>query len=87
MRVGRELGSCLRRRHRRRPAGSTDCSFALKHYPNFSAGLFEGVVDYADENPNSRGGFASFRTKADEKERRLGAYQALEMRIKTDGRP
>jgi hypothetical protein len=67
--------------------GSTDCSFTLKHYPNFSAGLFEGVVDYHDDNPNSRGGFASFRTKADEKERRLGAYEALEMRIKTDGRP
>lgn len=67
--------------------GSTDCSFTLKHYAHFSAGVFSGAINYSDDNPRSRGGFASFRTKADERERRLESYEALEMRIKTDGRP
>lgn len=67
--------------------GHTDCSFTLKRYAHFSAGVFSGCIDYRDTNPRSRGGFASFRTKADERERRLESYAALEMRVKTDGRP
>jgi hypothetical protein len=34
----------------------------------------------------SKGGFASFRTKADERIRDLSAFEGLEMRVKTDGR-
>jgi hypothetical protein len=52
-----------------------------------AAGLFTGVIDYRDENPQSRGGFAAFRTRADERIRDLSSFSTLEMRIKTDGRP
>lgn len=51
------------------------------------AGVFQGVIDYHDDNPDSRGGFASFRTKPEERVRDLSSFEALEMRIKTDGRP
>jgi NADH dehydrogenase [ubiquinone] 1 alpha subcomplex assembly factor 1 len=66
--------------------GATDASLSVKPYANFTAGLFTGVVDYKNTNPDSRGGFAAFRTKPDERERDLDKFQALEMRIKTDGR-
>ncbi len=66
--------------------GRTECSFSLKAYSTFRAGSFSGTVDYPDENPNSKGGFASFRTKPDERIRDLSAFEGLEMRVKTDGR-
>jgi Complex I intermediate-associated protein 30 (CIA30) len=69
------------------PQGHTECSFTLKPYKNFSAGLFSGAIDYRDDNPNSRGGFAAFRTRADERVRDLSSFEALELRIKSDGRP
>jgi len=55
--------------------------------PPLPAGVFQGVIDYHDDNPDSRGGFASFRTKPEERVRDLSSFEALEMRIKTDGRP
>ena len=67
--------------------GRTDADFYLKQYEHFAAGCFEGSIDFPDEDPASRGGFASFRTTAAEKEHALGAYEAVEMRVKTDGRP
>lgn len=67
--------------------GSTRASFSLKKYDAFQAGVFEGIVDYHDDNPNTRGGFAALRTKADDKIRDLHTCAALELRVKTDGRP
>jgi hypothetical protein len=52
-----------------------------------TAGLFQGVIDYVDENPQTKGGFAAFRTKPNERTRDLTDFEAIEMRIKTDGRP
>lgn len=49
--------------------------------------MFQGVINHRDDNPLSNGGFASFRTLPDERIRDLSAFNALEMRIKTDGRP
>lgn len=66
--------------------GRTDCTFSLKPYAHFTAGCFTGIVDYTDDNPESKGGFASFRTKPDERERDLSAFSALEIRVKSDGR-
>ncbi len=68
-------------------AGKTDASLSLKSYPGFNSALFQGAIDYNDGNPLSKGGFASFRTKPDEKSKDLSSYDALEMRVKTDGRP
>ena len=76
--------------------GQTRADFYLKSYPAFSAGCFEGAIDYSPPEEGegggggaaaSRGGFASFRTTPEEREHGLGAYEALEMRVKTDGRP
>jgi hypothetical protein len=67
--------------------GSTKATFALKKYDAFEAAVFEGVVDYQDDNPNTRGGFAAVRSRADERIRDLHTCAALEMRVKTDGRP
>lgn len=67
--------------------GSTRASFSLKKYDAFQAGVFEGIIDYTDDNPNTRGGFAALRTKADDKIRDLHTCVALELRVKTDGRP
>lgn len=66
--------------------GRSDCSFTLKQYSNFSAGVFQGVIDYEDGNPDSRGGFASFRTLPEERPRDLAAFEAFEMRVKADRR-
>jgi hypothetical protein len=47
------------------------------------------VMDVGGNRPTShasKGGFASFRTKADERIRDLSAFEGLEMRVKTDGR-
>ena len=69
--------------------GATSCSFSLKAYRHFSVGSFSGTIDFppASEEARSRGGFAAFRTRADERVRDLSAFEAFEMRIKTDGRP
>ena len=67
--------------------GSTRASFRLKQYDAFQAAVFEGVIDYEDDNPNTRGGFAALRTKADDKICDLHTCAALELRVKTDGRP
>lgn len=69
------------------PQGQSQCQFTLRDYAHFSSGLFMGTIDYRDENPQSRGGFAAFRTRADERIRDLSSFEALELRIKTDGRP
>lgn len=66
--------------------GRTECGFGLKAYTHFVGGVFSGTIEYADDNPDSRGGFAAFRTKPDERERDLTPFQAVEMRVKTDGR-
>ncbi len=79
--------------------GRTEGAFGLKPYgvatttaapgastPSFTSGCFQGIIDYRDDNPASRGGFASFRTKPDERIRDLSAFEGLEMRVKTDGR-
>ncbi|RYG46127.1 hypothetical protein EON67_09890 [archaeon] len=70
-----------------RRAGRTDATFTLKQYNHFNAGLFQGSINFQDDNPASRGGFASFRTKPSERARDLSAFEAFELRIKTDGRP
>lgn len=67
--------------------GRSTCSFSLKSYANFTTGCFTGTIDYEDENPSSRGGFASFRTRPEERVRDVTAFEAFELRIKTDGRP
>ena len=51
-----------------------------------SPGYFEGTIDYRDDNPNSKGGFAAVRSKHDNKAYDFTAFSALEMRVKTDGR-
>ncbi len=65
--------------------GRTEAVLRLKPYKSFSAACFEGIVDRDDE-PNSKGGFAAFRTKADERTRDLSSFEGVEMRVKTDGR-
>lgn len=67
--------------------GQTEAEFFRKDYKNFSSGMFQGIINHNDDNPLSNGGFASFRTLPDERVRDLSAFNALEMRIKTDGRP
>ena len=68
--------------------GRSTSSFTLKSYNNFSVGCFSGSLDFNhDEDVEGRGGFASFRTKPDERVRDLSAFEAFELRIKTDGRP
>lgn len=66
--------------------GRTACAFSLKPYKSFTAGCFEGVIDFESSDPTSKGGFASFRTKPDERTRDLDAFGGVEMRVKTDGR-
>jgi NADH dehydrogenase [ubiquinone] 1 alpha subcomplex assembly factor 1 len=66
--------------------GRTACAFSLKEYAHFTAGCFSGVVDFSDEDPASRGGFAAFRTLPDERVRDVSAFEAFELRVKTDGR-
>ncbi len=71
--------------------GRSDASLRLKAYPSFASGVFEGVIDYPQGGPDgtqttSKGGFASFRTKADERVRDLSAFEGVELRVKTDGR-
>ena len=53
--------------------GRSSCSFSLKSYANFTSGCFTGTIDYEDENPSSRGGFASFRTRPEERVRDVTA--------------
>lgn len=67
--------------------GASTASFKLKQYDAFQAAVFEGIIDYQDDNPNTRGGFAAVRSRADDKVRDLHTCAALEMRVKTDGRP
>lgn len=69
--------------------GASDCSFALKAYRHFSVGSFTGVIDWQADGPSDRdrGGFASFRTRPDERIRDVSAFAAFQLRIKTDGRP
>ena len=68
--------------------GRSTSSFTLKPYKTFTAGCFSGCLDFThDEDIEGRGGFASFRTKPDERVRDLSAFEAFELRIKTDGRP
>ena len=68
--------------------GRSVSSFTLKHYTHFSAGCFAGALDFQHEGDlEGRGGFASFRTLPDERVRDLSAFEAFELRVKTDGRP
>ena len=69
--------------------GASDCSFALKAYRHFSVGCFTGNIDWQTDEPRDRdrGGFASFRTKPDERVRDVSAFSAFQLRVKTDGRP
>lgn len=69
------------------PAGHTTAALRLRRYAHFTAGEFSGAIDWRDASPQSRGGFASFRTRSGERLRDLSAFSALEMRVKTDGRP
>lgn len=68
-------------------AGHTQADLSVKEYEQFSSAVFRGAVDYRDDHPESRGGFAAFRTRPDERVRDLSAFSAVEMRIKSDGRP
>ena len=71
------------------PAGASAAALTLRRYAHFSAGAFAGAIDYGADGsagPDSRGGFAAFRTRADERVRDLSAFSALGMRGKTDGR-
>ena len=68
--------------------GRSSSAFTLKRYEHFSAGCFTGAIDFAHEDDvEGRGGFASFRTLPDERVRDLSAFEAFELRVKTDGRP
>ena len=67
--------------------GRSSARFVRKQYTHFACASFEGALDYDDGDPSSRGGFAAVRTTPDEREHHLGAYAALELRVKTDGRP
>ena len=68
--------------------GRSTSSFSLKQYEHFSAGCFSGALDFNhEEDLEGRGGFASFRTLPDERVRDLSAFEAFELRVKTDGRP
>jgi hypothetical protein len=67
--------------------GASDCTFSLKAYRHFSVGSFAGTIDWPSGTPASaRGGFASFRTRADERVRDVSAFGAFQLRVKTDGR-
>lgn len=68
--------------------GRSTSSFVLKRYEHFMSGCFSGALDFHhDEDLEGRGGFASFRTLPDERVRDLSAFEAFELRVKTDGRP
>ena len=68
--------------------GRSTSSLTLKPYEGFTAGCFTGSIDFNHEDDlEGRGGFASFRTKPDERVRDLSAFEGVELRVKTDGRP
>lgn len=71
--------------------GKSSASLALRRYKHFSAAVFSGVIDYAKAGEAadvpSRGGFAAVRSRPEERSRDLAGFTAVEMRIKSDGRP
>lgn len=69
------------------PAGFSEATLEIKKYSNFSSGLFSGEIDWRTENPQSKGGFANFRTAPSVRSLDLSDFAGLEMRVKTDGRP
>lgn len=70
--------------------GMSTATLTAKRYKFFTSGVFSGVVDFVDQSGSAeataRGGFAAFRTKADERVRNFSAFDGLELRVKTDGR-
>ena len=70
-------------------SGASTASLTLRRSSHFSAARFAGTIDWRDESPQSRGGFAAFRTSAaaTAPPRDLTQFGALELRVKTDGRP
>jgi hypothetical protein len=70
--------------------GMSTATLTAKRYKYFTSGVFSGLVDFVDQSGSAeataRGGFAAFRTKADERVRNFSAFDGLELRVKTDGR-
>ena len=75
--------------------GETVAAFSLRPFRTFSAGCFEGIVKFEESEEFPNGGFANVRTDPAHRERlepdgddgvSLAAYEALAMRVKTDGR-
>jgi NADH dehydrogenase [ubiquinone] 1 alpha subcomplex assembly factor 1 len=70
--------------------GHSEASVRLKEYKTFRSLLFEGRVEFSSDDPDHRGGFCNFRTM---KRVRAGPIdemamtKAVQMRVKTDGRP
>lgn len=68
-------------------AGRSTATLARRDAGHFTSAVFAGVIDYRDPDPDSRGGFAAIRTLPGERPRDLSSFDALQMRVKTDGRP
>jgi monofunctional biosynthetic peptidoglycan transglycosylase len=68
--------------------GGSRAELTARRYRSFRAGVFSGELDFHDPSAEAmaRGGFAAFRTKADERVRDLSAFEGLALRVKTDGR-
>jgi hypothetical protein len=71
--------------------GKSQASFWVKQYKHFRAGVFEGIVEFASDDFGSRGGFCNSRLRKREPlfedELVMMETQALQLRVKTDGRP
>jgi len=71
--------------------GRSRASMRVKEYRYFMAGVFEGEVDWTSDDRESRGGFCNVRTRErkplrQDEEIMMGT-EAVQLRVKTDGRP
>lgn len=70
--------------------GNTTCVFMLEECgpDGGPVGVFQGLVQPPDYDGRvNKGGFASFRTKPFEKSWNLDVFKALQLTVRTDGRP
>lgn len=71
--------------------GKSRASFWVKPYKHFRAGVFEGMVEFASDEYGSRGGFCNARLRQRQRlfddDLVMMETEALQLRVKTDGRP
>jgi len=66
--------------------GNSKAGIEYKQYGSFGSAHFTGEVDFQGVRRPRRGGYASFRSHNDKQKYIVTGFEALELRVKGDGR-